>query len=292
VSVPTPASVEANLATAWKAVKLPAGNNIATVSQVPITKARYEQELRRQIKQITTQYQLNWNDSQVISYMPQLQDSVLQQLVGTELIRQIAATEGINVTKERVESEIANLKGNVLSQGAFKSWEEFLQANGVAPEELNPLIAEGLLVDAMVAKHGGPVEEEQVHAAHILVDTEAKGKEVLAKLASGTSFADLAKEYSIDTGNKDSGGELGWFPKGAMVPEFEAAAFSTAVGKDSQLIKTEFGYHIIRVLGKELRPLEGEALAQKQQAAFSEWYSAQRAKSNVEILLDLGLPKQ
>jgi foldase protein PrsA len=286
-NVPTPVSLEANLATAWKSVKVVTGDKVASVNQVPISKAHYEQELRRQIKQITTQYQLNWNDSQIVSYMPQLQDSVLQQLIGTELVRQIAATEGVTITKERIESEIATLKNNVLSQGTFKSWEEFLDANGIAPEDLEPIFLEGLLVDAMMAKHGGSVEEDQVHAAHILVDTEEKGKEVLAKLAAGSAFTDLAKTYSIDTGSKDSGGELGWFPKGVMVPEFEDAAFALKVGENSQLVKTEFGYHIIRVLGHEMRPLEGEMLAERQQSAFNEWYNAQRQKATVEILLDL-----
>ena len=292
VNVPTPVSQEANLATAWKAVKVATGANVATVNQIPISKARYEQELGRQIKQITTQYQLNWNDGQVVSYMPQLQDSVLQQLIGTELVRQIAATEGVTITKERIASEIATLKSNVLSQGTFKSWEEFLQANGIAPEELEPIFTEGLLVDEMMAKHGGPVDEEQVNAAHILVETEEKGKEVLAKLAAGSAFADLAKTYSTDTGSKDSGGDLGWFPKGVMVPEFEEAAFALKVGENSQLVKSEFGYHIIRVLGHEMRPLEGEMLAERQQAAFSDWYNAQRLNAKVEILLDLGVAKQ
>lgn len=291
-AVPTPASAEANLATAWKAVKLPAGDNVATVNKVAITKARYEQELRRQVKQLTTQYQLNWNDAQVVNYMPQLQDSILQQLIGTELVRQIAATEGITITKERVEAEIANLKTSVTAQGTFTSWEAFLEANAIAPEELEPIFREGLIVDDMIAKHGGPVQEEQVHAAHILVDTEEKGKEVLAKLAAGSSFADLAKTYSTDTGSKDSGGELGWFPKGVMVAEFEEAAFALKAGETSQLVKSEFGYHIIQVLGHEVRPLEAEMLSQRQQAAFNDWYNAERQKAAVEILLDLGVAAQ
>ncbi len=89
--------------------------------------------------------------------------------------------------------------------------------------------------------------EEEVKASHILVKDEAKSKEVAKKLIDGGDFAALAKEFSEDPGSKDKGGELGFFGRGQMVKEFELVAFTMQKGETSQPVKTQFGYHIIRV---------------------------------------------
>ncbi len=102
--------------------------------------------------------------------------------------------------------------------------------------------------------------EEEVSARHILVKDEAKAKEIADKLAKGGDFAALAKENSEDPGSKDNGGELGYFGKGQMVPEFEAAAFALEKGKISAPIKSNFGYHIIKLEDKRMRqppPFDG-----------------------------------
>jgi len=285
VPVPTPESLEANLATAWKSVQLPDGENVAVVNGVPITKADYEVELRRQLTQLTTQYQLNWNDPEIAIYIPQIQQDILEQMLGTELIRQLASAQGVSISEEQLESEIADLKESVLSQGYYASWDEFLSTNGVDEESLRALVADGLLIQEMIKIHGGSPEQEQVHAQHIMVDTEETAKEVLAKLEAGASFDDLAKEYSTDSGSKDSGGDLGWFPRGYLVTEFEEAAFSTGIGEISGIVQTSYGYHIIRVLGHEVRALEGAMLEEAQSTAFSEWYREQLGLATIERLL-------
>jgi len=102
--------------------------------------------------------------------------------------------------------------------------------------------------------------EEEVKAQHILVEDEAKAKEVAEKLSKGGDFAALAKEFSKDPGSKDNGGDLGYFSKGQMVPEFEAAAFALEKGKISAPVKSNFGFHIIKLEDKRLRqppPFEG-----------------------------------
>ena len=87
----------------------------------------------------------------------------------------------------------------------------------------------------------------KIRCAHILVKNETTAKEVLDKLAKGESFSKLALEYSLD-GTKKQGGDLGYFGHGTMVREFEKAAFALEKGQTSGIVKTEFGYHIIRRL--------------------------------------------
>jgi peptidyl-prolyl cis-trans isomerase C len=95
--------------------------------------------------------------------------------------------------------------------------------------------------------------EEEVHAHHILVKTEDEAKAILAELKKGADFEKLAKEKSKDPGAA-SGGDLGYFTKGQMVPEFAEAAFKLKKGELSEPVKTQFGWHIIRLDDKRTKP--------------------------------------
>ena len=126
-----------------------------------------------------------------------------------------------------------------------------------------------------------PHSEEEVWARHILVDTEAEAKTIYNFLQPGGDFASFAKTSSKDTGSAANGGDLGWFGKGAMVSEFEAAAFSQKIGEIGEPVKTQFGYHIIQVLGREERPLTDSEYQQKQQTAFTDWLTSIRDKATI-----------
>jgi len=89
--------------------------------------------------------------------------------------------------------------------------------------------------------------EDEVSARHILVDSEDKAKELRAKIVAGADFAELAKENSADRGSKDKGGLLGYFAKGQLVPEFEAAVFKLKKGEVSEPVHTNYGWHIIKL---------------------------------------------
>ena len=95
--------------------------------------------------------------------------------------------------------------------------------------------------------------QEEARARHILVDNELKAKEIFEKIAHGEDFARMAKEHSKDPGSKEDGGDLGYFSRGQMVPQFEEAAFKLKNGEMSPPIQSQFGWHIIKLEDKRQR---------------------------------------
>jgi peptidyl-prolyl cis-trans isomerase C len=131
----------------------------------------------------------------------------------------------------------------------------------------NRLLMEALLQDAGRAALSDEAEhklydeavkqvkaEEEVHARHILVVSEDEAKAILAQLKGGADFVALAKEKSKDPGSAESGGDLGYFTKEQMVPEFAEVAFKLDKGQLSDPVKTQFGWHIIKVEDKRIKP--------------------------------------
>ena len=102
---------------------------------------------------------------------------------------------------------------------------------------------------------GAAKPEEEVSARHILVESKDKARDLYEKLAHGSDFAQLAKEHSKDPGSKDQGGELGFFTRGQMVPQFEEAAFKLGKGEVGEPFQSQFGWHIVRVDDRRQRPV-------------------------------------
>jgi foldase protein PrsA len=127
-----------------------------------------------------------------------------------------------------------------------------------------------------------PTEAEQVYARHILVDAEEEARQVLERLDSGEPFDLLAQELSEDEYNKEEGGDLGWFFRGQMVPEFEEAAFQAEVGEVVGPVQTSFGWHIIKVEGHEVRALEPSTLELKRDQALQGWLAEARLGEGVQ----------
>jgi hypothetical protein len=144
-----------------------------------------------------------------------------------------------------------------------------LLAETFAQENLNPEKNPGMkATDAEIEAYLKAHPEDQVHARHILISptppespdapkpageqmdaakARAKAEELLKKVRAGGDFAALAKEFSADPGSKDKGGDLGWFGAGQMVPEFDKAAFALQPGQISDIVESQFGFHIIKV---------------------------------------------
>lgn len=134
--------------------------------------------------------------------------------------------------------------------------------------------------------------EDEVAARHILVDTEEKAKEILAKIKAGGDFAALAKENSTDTGSKEQGGFLGYFGRGQMIPEFEKAAFTMIKGQVSEPVKTNFGWHVIKLEDRRRKPppsfdeVKETILNSLAVLKAQEVVAALRKKANVEYVDD------
>ena len=131
-----------------------------------------------------------------------------------------------------------------------------------------------------------PTSSAQVHARHILVTNEEDAALAIERLEAGEDFAELAAEMSLDPGTKDSGGDLGWFPRGVMTPTFEQAAFELEPGQRSEAIQSPFGFHIIEVLERaDDVPLAPNALSQLQLRAFSQLLGERKIALGVERFL-------
>jgi len=127
--------------------------------------------------------------------------------------------------------------------------------------------------------------QEQVWARHILVADETLAIAIIEKIKNGEDFATLAKELSTDKGSGANGGDLGWFGRGAMVPEFETAAFALVNPGDITLtpVKSQYGFHIIQLIAKQNRPLTSDQYDAAKTKAFTDWLTAARAEYGVEI---------
>ncbi|MDP2727734.1 MAG: peptidyl-prolyl cis-trans isomerase, partial [Dehalococcoidia bacterium] len=119
---------------------------------------------------------------------------------------------------------------------------------------------------------------EQVRARQVLLSDEETAKAIIERLQKGEDFAKLAQEFSKDSQTKDKGGDLGWFPKGVMIPQFEEVAFVLKPGELSPApVKTQYGYQVIKVEERDAnRPLSPEYFEQLKSKAMQDWLLKQQ----------------
>ena len=189
-------------------------------------------------------------------------EQVLSDLINEQLIGQAAKKAKITVTSAEVDAEMEKLREQI-----GPSFDSVLAQYGMTVEDLQKNMELNLLVfkvstkdvtvseDALMSffeEHKSDYDQpEMVKASHILVETEEKAKEIKKKLAEGADFAELARGESTDPMSAAEGGDLGFFARGRMVPEFEKAAFAMSPGQTSAPVKSEYGYHIIRVTDRK-----------------------------------------
>jgi peptidyl-prolyl cis-trans isomerase C len=249
---------------------------------------------------------------------------VLDQLVGMKLLAQEAAARKVAVPEADIDAQLAQMRKQFPSEAVFN--EALKQQNKtmdmLKAEARDSMAIQKLLEQALADKTAVSAQQaqefydrnpdqfkrpEQVRASHILIsvpqgadgptkDAARKRAEgVLKQIKAGGDFAALAKEHSQDPGSAINGGDLGLFQRGQMVPPFDQAAFTLKPGSTSELVETQFGYHIIRVTEKkdpgtvtieEVRPqLEQYLQNMNRQREMQTFVDGLKAKGKVEILL-------
>jgi peptidyl-prolyl cis-trans isomerase C len=249
-------------------------DNVAEVNGTFISKKFYEFELN-QVKQRLQQQGQTVSDSQ----LPQVEKNTLESVINRELLFQESRKQEIQIPPETVADRMSDLKKRFPSEAEYQ---KALQEINLTESELEARIEKGLAIEKLIDIEivekivisedekksfydGNPQffrQPEQIKASHILikVDSEADDSQkqeakkkiemVQRKLESGIDFAELAKEYSEGPSNV-SGGDLGYFGRGQMVPAFEDAAFALKPGEISDVVETQFGYHLITVTEKK-----------------------------------------
>ncbi|MCW5873726.1 MAG: peptidylprolyl isomerase [Anaerolineales bacterium] len=156
----------------------------------------------------------------------------------------------------------------------------------VSEQAIREAIYAGLLRDAFrkQMEQDVPRTEEQVWARHILVATEAEAQDVLDRLGNGEDWAAIAMDVSMDTANRNIGGDLGWFHQARMVAPFAEAAFALKVGDVSEPVQTDFGWHVIQVLGHQDMPVSTEDFQQRVYLALDEYLAGLRETYTWEII--------
>lgn len=205
--------------------------------------------------------------------LPMLKERATQQAIGARLLFDEAARLELPVSEEEVEARIEEMKAEVGGEARFL---EILKKQGTNLVEFRNQIRIGKRVDKLVAKVTSDTPEptdaeveahfrehqdeyskgEQVRAQHILVSPKsgsaedkleaiAKIREIKERIETGADFASEAAAHSDCPSGKQAGGSLGWFSRGMMVKEFDDAAFALPVGGMSDIIETQFGYHLV-----------------------------------------------
>ncbi len=204
-----------------------------------------------------------------------LKHTVLQELVDRQLLLQDARAKHISVSPEAVQAAVARLKAEyqegrfqeALSQGRLS--EAAFESETAARLTVEKLVDEVVYQRVAVTEeelqgyldaHAQEFQEpEQVHAAQIVVKELEEAQRLRDELHRGAKFSDLARAHSLSADAR-LGGDLGWFPRGVMPPEFDAVAFSLQPGQISDVVTSEYGFHLFKVL--ERKPAHRKELAQ------------------------------
>jgi peptidyl-prolyl cis-trans isomerase C len=178
----------------------------------------------------------------------------------------------------------------------FKRRSQYLEESALRRAFFGEKIASMITEDSLKADYDAYVAayqpQEEVHARHILVETKEEADAVEAELAAGKPFEVLAMEKTTDPSGKQNGGDLGFFAKGQMVPEFETAAFALEPGKISEPIQSQFGWHIIKLEEKRMTSPASfqQMMSQLGQAAMAKAFNDELVKLRAATPVDIPDP--
>ncbi len=210
---------------------------------------------------------------------PEGEERLLNELINQELFYSEAVATGIEST-EGFKAELELLKANLMKQFFVR---DFLDKVEITDTDIK---------DHYEAHKADFQKPASVNAKHILVSDEETVKKVLLEIADGKSFEDAATEYS-SCPSKERGGDLGYFSKGQMVPEFEQAAFEMKVDEMSPPVQTQFGFHIIKkvdekpaseqTLEEAMPTIHQQVQVMKQNEAYLTTVEGLKTKYDVEV---------
>lgn len=254
----------------------------------------------KQMDRITKQHKTAEQEKAFKAQKTQIQKQILDLLIDEELYKQEADTLKITVTDAQVEAEVNRTIKRFPSQSEF---DKALKDAGMTMDDLRAFTKTRMITEKVNAKVVGTVkvteaeakdyfdknpaqfkDPEKIKVSHILVKTEAEAIAVIDEINGGKDFADVAKEKSTDPASKANGGDLGYVQKGVMAAEFETAAFALAVGEMTQApVKTQFGYHVIKVFDKTA---EKQKTFDESKASIEQMLKAQKESAKVKTWLD------
>jgi peptidyl-prolyl cis-trans isomerase C len=203
---------------------------------------------------------------------------VLEDLISQLLLAQGARAAGPSITEADVQSRIDALAESLGGADKLSAWQS---AHGYDDASFRASLkhaAEAVLMrDKIIAEVPGTVE--QVHARQILLYNETDAQRFLAQLTAGANFDELAAQVDPVTR-----GDLGWFPQGYLLDaNLEAAAFALQPGQFSQIVPTEVGFHIVKVVERGSHALSPDALLVLQGRAVTDWVSQRRAEATITV---------
>lgn len=226
---------------------------------------------------------------------------VLESLIDEKIVNQKAEELEIEITDEEIDAAVQTEIDNLIEQyGSEDTLNQMLAQNGMSLDALKNDMRESMPMRLKAKKILGdelnPSEEDisknfeenfanSIRASHILVETREEAEDLLAQLKDGADFAELAKEHSTD-GSAASGGDLQYFTEDKMVPEFSEVAFSLEEGEISDVVESEFGFHIIKVTDKPTLEEQTEMITstlidQNLQGRYKSWLEELRAEADI-----------
>lgn len=234
---------------------------------------------------------------------PLLTDEVYQEGL-SDLEGNIKDIAGLNLNEYREIVRVRLLRdklADVVGEEEVETTESQVNARHILLRNDVPVVPELAISDAITGSVGltetadvtgvAAISDSVASAEPTVRDaaaTLALAEELRQRVLDGEDFAELAQEYSDDTGSGLNGGDLGWFARGAMVPEFEEAAFALAVGDISEPVESQFGWHIIQVTERDdTRPKDEATIEQEKGLAFQTWLQEQVVVYEVERTGDL-----
>lgn len=256
----------------------------ALVNGQAILLATFEQQVA-QTEQALLQQGLDPASQEGQAQMAEVRVHVLDTMIDQVLIEQAGTAMGIRLGEGELDAEVET---SITAGGGQATFDQWLESTGLTAQDFESMLRQALIeqrvfeaVTADVADHA-----EQVHIRHIQVDSEETAQEIAQLLHEGADFEGLAEERSLDVETKSGGGDLGWFTREQLAPEFASVVLALEPGDVSGVIREGGGYHIVQVVEREsARPLSPEDQLALKQAAFVRWLERQRDGAVIERLV-------